>query len=117
MLEQTDNRWPTLTGGRGTQIDPRPLLMKPGSGREIDQVWTALWHEFRHQGDLGEGWYACVPHLVRTYRRHSETDSNTYAIVAIIELARTSGNNPGLPPCLEQPCHAAIKELATIGAS
>ena len=92
MLEQTDNRWPTLTGGRRTQIDPRPLLMKLESGQEIDEVWTALWDELHHQGDVGEGSYACVPHLVRIYRRHSETDWNTYAIVAIIELARTIGN-------------------------
>jgi hypothetical protein len=54
---------------------------------------------------------------VRIYRRHSETDWNTYVIVAIIELARTSANNPALPPWLEQPYHAAIKELAAIGAS
>src|SRR5258705_5799402 len=97
MLEQTDKRWPTLTGGRRTRIDPRPLLVKLESGQEIDEVWTALWDELHHQGDVAEGSYACVPHLARIYRWHSETDWNTYAIVAIIELARTSGINPALP--------------------
>jgi len=55
MLEQTDNRWPTLTGGRRTPIDPRPLLVKLESGQEIDEVWTALCDELHHQGDVGEG--------------------------------------------------------------
>ena len=43
---------------------------------------------------MGEATYAAVPHLVRIHRKGGIADWNTYAIVAIIELAREKGDNP-----------------------
>jgi hypothetical protein len=42
-------------------------------------------------------------------------DWNTYAIVAIVELARGRGENPHLPKWLEAGYFDAIRELAEIG--
>jgi len=102
-----------MKGGRRTQIDARRLLMTLES-EETENVWRKLWDELHRQGDVGESSYACVPHLVRIYRQHSLVDWNTYAIVGIIALARTSGSNPALPRWLERPYHSAIQELAAI---
>jgi hypothetical protein len=44
-------------------------------------------------------------------------DWNTYAIVAIIELARGKGKNPEVPTWLEEDYRRAIRELAEIGAA
>jgi hypothetical protein len=58
-----------------------------------------------------------VPHLVRIHRKSGIVDWNTYAIVAIIELARGKGNNPEVPNRLEEGYLRAIRELAEIGAA
>jgi len=66
---------------------------------------------------VGEASYASVPHLVRIHRTSGTVDWNTYAIVAIIELARGKGNNPEVPTWLEEDYHRAIRKLAEIGAA
>ena len=66
---------------------------------------------------MGEASYASVPHLVRIHRTSGSVDWNTYAIVAIIELARGKGTNPEVPTWLEQDYLRAIRELAEIGAA
>ena len=55
--------------------------------------------------------------LVRSYRNRGVLDWNTYAIVAIIELARKEGNNPDVPQWIENDYFHAIRELAEIGAA
>jgi hypothetical protein len=66
---------------------------------------------------VGEASYASVPHLVRIHRSDGTVDWNTYAMVAIIELARGKGNNPEVPTWLEEDYHRAIRELAEIGVA
>ncbi len=65
---------------------------------------------------MGEASYAAVPHLVRIYRQRGVIDWNTYAIVAVIELARDSRKNPELPESLKEDYLQAIRELAEVGA-
>jgi len=76
-----------------------------------------IWENLHHQGGVGEASYAAVPHLVRIYRLRGGTDWNTYAMVAIIELARGNGKNPQVPEWLEEGYSRAIQELAEIGAA
>jgi hypothetical protein len=116
MLALDDNRWTTLAGGYRTPLDPRALLSKLESGQDAPAVWRELWNELHHQGDVGEASYAAVPHLVDISRRRRKLDWNTYAMVAIIELARMEGSNPALPNWLESGYFRAIQELAEIGA-
>jgi hypothetical protein len=117
MLSLDDNRWNTLTGGYRMKCDPRPLLAGLESEQNRETAWRELWEELHHQGDVGEASYASVPHLVRIHRKSGIVDWNTYAIVAIIELARGKGNNPEVPKWLEEDYLRAIRELAEIGAA
>ena len=103
-------------GGYRTQFDPRPQLLKLQANDDMKAAWHELWEELHHQGDVGEASYAAVPHLVRIYRGRSGDCWNTYAIVAIIELARGVGTNPDVPTWLEKDYFQAIRELAEAGA-
>lgn len=117
MLSLDDDRWGNLIGGYRIKCDPRPLLVKLDNGQDAVTVWHELWDELHHQGDVGEASYASVPHLVRIHRKRGLVDWNTYAIVAIIELARIRGNNPEIPTWLEEGYFRSIQELAEIGAT
>jgi hypothetical protein len=117
MLELNDNRWTNLLGGYRAPFDPRRSLEKLAAGEETNAAWHELWEELHHQGDVGEASYAAVPHLVRIYRGRLTPDWNTYAIVSVIELARTEGTNPKLPSWLETGYFQAIQELAKIGVA
>jgi len=116
MLSLDDNRWNNLAGGYRMKCDPRPLLAKLEREQNRETAWHELWEELHHQGDVGEASYASVPLLVRIHRKSGIADWNTYAIVAIIELARGKGNNPEVPKWLEEDYLRAIRELAEIGA-
>jgi hypothetical protein len=102
MLSLDDGRWNNMAGGYRMKCDPRPLLAELESAENKETAWHELWEELHHQGDVGEASYASVPHLVRIHRTSGVVDWNTYAIVAIIELARGKGNNPEVPTWLEQ---------------
>jgi len=58
---------------------------------ECHEVWEELWNELHHQGDVGDASFASVPFLVRSYRQRDVINWNTYALVAIIELAIKTG--------------------------
>jgi len=112
-----DKRWTKLLGGYGLPFDPRPLLSRLETERDTASVWNELWNELHHQGDVGEASFAAVPHLVRIHRMRGMADWNTYAIGAIIELARNQGKNPDVPKWLKGDYFRAIRELAEIGAT
>lgn len=116
MLSLDDKRWTEMNGGRRAPFDPRPLLRKLEAGQHDRQTWDELWDGLHHQGDVGEASYAAVPHVVRAYRQRGEADWNTFALIAIIELARLNVGNPELPGWLADDYLRAIRELAEIGA-
>jgi hypothetical protein len=91
MLSFKDERWTKLLGGYRMAFDPRSALQNLESNLRVKEAWHELWEELHHQGDVGEASYAAVPHLVRIYRERSAIDWNTYAIVAVIELALPVG--------------------------
>ena len=76
-----------------------------------------FWEELHHQGDIGEASFAAVPFLVRSYQERGALDWNTYAIVAIIELARKDGKNPDVPQWISGDYFQAIGQLAEIGTT
>src|SRR5579862_7155758 len=116
MTKYDDQQWREMTGGYRTAFDPRPQLLRLQANDDTNAVWHELWEALHHQGDVGEASYAAVPHLVRIYRERGVTDWNTYAIVAVIELARDNGKNPTVPKWLEEDYFRAIRELAEVGA-
>jgi len=115
MLSFDDERWNHLTGGYKTPFDPRPPLRKLESQQGIADAWQELWEELHHQGDVGEASYAAVPELVRIHRSGSVADWNLYAMVAVIELARTESQNPEVPDWLREDYFRSIQELAQMG--
>jgi hypothetical protein len=54
---------------------------------------------------------------VRIYRKRGLIDWDTYAIVAVIELACDDRKNPEVPKWLEQDYFQAIRDLADVGAA
>ena len=117
MFSLDDKRWQTLAGGYRVPFDPRPQLSKLGANNDTKAAWHVLWEELHHQGDVGEASYAAVPHLVRIYRQRGVVDWNTYALVAVIELARDSGKNPEVPEWLKKDYFRALRDLAETGAA
>lgn len=96
-------------------FDPRALLKRLESDGDTKEAWQELWEELHHQGDVGEASYAAVPFLVQNYRKRRVLHWNTYAIVAVIELARTDGKNPDVPQWIADDYFQAIGSLAEIG--
>lgn len=103
-------------GGYRTSFDPRPLLSDLETKKNAKATWHELWEGLHHQGDVGAASYAAVPHLVRIYRKRGIIDWNTYAIVAVIDLARDDGKNPKVPKWLEDDYFQSIRGLAEVGA-
>jgi hypothetical protein len=116
MLSLEDERWRSLEGGYRTLFDPRPLLSDLEDRKNTEATWHELWDELHHQGDVGTASFAAVPHLIRIYRKLGIIDWNTYAIVAVIELARDNGKNTKVPTWLEGDYLRAIRDLAEMGA-
>ena len=115
MLTFDNERWNHLTGGYKKPFDPRPSLRKLETQQDTAAAWEELWEELHHQGYVGDASYAAVPELVRIHRNGSAADWNLYAIVAIIELARTESQNPELPDWLRDDYFRSIQELAQMG--
>ena len=115
MLSFDDPRWSEMNGGYKAPFDPRPLLKKLEREPDLGPVWSELWNELHHQGDVDEASFAAVPHIVRIYRNRGELDRNAYAIVSIIELARNQNKNPDVPGWLKDDYFSAIHALAEKG--
>jgi hypothetical protein len=115
MLSLDDSRWDDLSGGYRMKYDPRPSLRKLERHQDTAAAWGELWDELHHQGDVGDASYAAVPELVRIHRNGGAADWNLYAMVAIIELARTEPQNPELPDWLRDDYLRSIQELAQMG--
>jgi len=101
-----------MKGGFKAPFDVRPLLKHLESDEDIEPVWKELWNELHHQGDVGEASYAAIPHIVRIYCERGELDRNAYAVVSIVELARTESGNPEVPEWLKDDYFSAIETLA-----
>lgn len=102
-------------GGYRTAFDPRPSLHNLELNVRVEEAWHELWQELHHQGDVGEASYAALPHLVRIHGERKEDDWNTYALVAVIELARGKGKNPDVPEWLKKEYFSAIQDMAKLG--
>lgn len=115
MLSFDDTRWKRLKAGYRTPIDLRPILQRLESDRDAKETWQELWEELYHQGDVGEGSFVAVPHLVRIHRLRGTAEWNTYALVATIELARGKDGNPDVPAWDLDSYSEALRELGEMG--
>ena len=99
-MDLSDKRWVGLRGGYRIPYDPRPtlanLLRNPGLG----QLWSALWEDLYHQGDVGVASFAAIPTIVKIASLDRSGNWNPYALAVTIEQARHSRSNPELPTWL-----------------
>ena len=114
-LDWADARWTDLLGGYRIPYDPRKALRLLEDGKDTARAWDELWDELHHQGDIGEASFAAVPHLVRIHEHRGVPDWNTYALAAVIELARDRADNPQPPPDLQHFYDSAWIQLVDIG--
>jgi hypothetical protein len=115
MLSFDDKRWEGLKAGYRIPVDLRPLLRDLESGEDAKSTWEEIWQELYHQGDVGEGSFVAVPHLVRIHRIRGAVDWNTYAVVTTVELARGVGGNPDVPRWARESYDEALRELGRLG--
>jgi hypothetical protein len=115
VLSFDDRRWETLKAGYRVPIDLRPLLRRLESETDVSPTWLEIWQELYHQGDVDEGSFAAIPHLVRIHRQRGVVDWNTYNLTAAVELARGTGRNPDVPDWTRESYENALRELGRLG--
>ena len=100
--------WNKLTGGYRTPFDPRPLVEELRRNPSDSGVWSRLWDELHHQGEVGEASYAAVSLIVRACAKTRGPDF--YSLIATIESRRGVGKNPPVPQELSGEYEVAIEE-------
>ncbi len=116
MPELNSNIWKELEGGYRELYNASIPLLKFESEIDrslIDEIFSELWENLHHQGDVGIASYLSVPHLVRIAIQRSIYNWNVLAICAVIEQQRILGNNPKLPTEFEGEYYNALSELKT----
>jgi hypothetical protein len=64
MLPLSDPKWRTFDGGYRDKYDASvPLARLESEIEGLDSVWSELWENLHHQGDVGIGSYAAIPHI------------------------------------------------------
>jgi hypothetical protein len=110
-----DTRWLTLTSGRRTHTDVRPLLKQLETSPDLQEVWDQLWDELVHQGDIGTASLVSVAHLVRLHLDRQSPDWNVYLMVSLVELRRGQGENPDTPAWAAADYQTSISALSDRG--
>ena len=114
MMELTDKIWKELEGGYRTLYDvsvPLSQLENADNPEIINEIWTELWDELHHQGDVGLASYLAVPQLVRIGVKKDLFDWNLLGICVTIEQQRHLGNNPELPAKFETYYQKGLEDL------
>src|SRR5436305_10531607 len=113
MLPLDDERWKEFEGGYRLKYDASlPLVALESGTQALDSIWSELWENLHHQGNVGIASYAAVPHIVRIIRQREIFDWNPFALIVAIELARTQGNNPPLPAWLTAEYEPSLWDIA-----
>jgi len=100
MITLDDPIWRTLEGGYKILYDasiPLRKLQQTNDIKVIQEVWTELWDELHHQGDVGIASYLAVPQLARIGVNKDLYNWNLLGICSVIEQQRHMGDNPQLP--------------------
>ena len=104
MIPLNDSRWKEFEGGYQILYDasvPLKRLEKATTDEEVNSVFSELWDELHHQGDVGLASYFSVPHIIRIAKEKKLHNWNVFGLVATIEIERHR-NNPKLPVDYEE---------------
>ena len=116
MLPLSDPKWRTFDGGYRDKYDASvPLARLESEIEGLDSVWSELWENLHHQGDVGIGSYAAIPHIARIIQSREILNYNPFALTVTIELARNWSGNPDLPHWLEKDYMQALWNIAQYG--
>jgi hypothetical protein len=99
MIDLNDKRWQEFEGGYRMAYDASIALKKleqASTTQEVDAVFSELWQELHHQGDVGLASYFSVPHIIRIAKEKKLLSFNVFGLVATIEIERHK-DNPKLP--------------------
>lgn len=114
FLSLDDPRWTQLEGGyRKVSYDASNALKQletANSKEDMQTIYTELWDNLHHQGDVGIASYYAVPHMVRIANEKNVIDQNILGLVSLIEIQRHK-NNPILPKALYPAYSTALAEL------
>ncbi len=114
MIPLNDPRWKEFEGGYRLPYDasnPLRRLEQATTPKEIQSLYSELWNELHHQGDVGLASYFAVPHLVRIAIAKKLLDYNVFGLISTIEIERHN-SNPELPTEFEGDyLHALRKDL------
>ena len=118
LLPLDDQRWATYRSGFSRlPIDVSSVARRLAAGEADESVWSILWEDLHHQGDLGEAAYAIVPYLALYASQATELPWHVFGFPATVELERYNGRNPPLPPELELSYQWALRELPRVAAT
>jgi hypothetical protein len=116
MISLNDPSWKDFDGGYREKYDAAvPLSRLEGGIGELDSIWSELWENLHHQGDIGIASYAAIPHITRIIQERSIFNFNPFALAVTIELARGQGQNPELPDWLREEYFQALWDMAKYG--
>ena len=116
MLPLDSPRWSELSHAYGDASDLPELLrelesLPPDIEREAEPYFT-MWSSLCHQGDVYDGSYAAVPHIVRIMETAPERVPWTlFLMIACIEIARAKGNGPVIAGDLQKEYSAALGKI------
>ena len=114
MINLNDQIWKTLEGGYRIPYDvsiPLKELEKTDDAETVEKIWSELWNELHHQGDVGIASYLAVPQLVRIAKLKNFYNLNLLGICSIIEQQRVLGDNPALPENYQEYYLSGLNDL------
>jgi len=116
MILLSDQRWKDFDGGYRDKYDASvPLSLLEDEVGGLDFIWSELWENLHHQGDVGIASYAAIPHIARIIQGRGIFNFNPFALAVTIELARGRGQNPELPDWLREEYNQALWDMAEYG--
>jgi hypothetical protein len=121
LLPLDSKRWSELSHAYGNAADIPLLLaelksLPPEAGAEAEPYFS-LWSALCHQGDIYVGSYAAVPHIVQVMGDAPERVPMTlFLMVACIEIARSKGRGPSVPPDLQTDYTDALARIPELVA-
>ena len=96
-----DNKiWPSLHGGYKIPYNASTALKKlrdTNQAKDYNAIFTELWDNLHHQGDVGLASYLALPHLVSICIAKNSLDWNYIGLCVLIENCRLKGDNPEIP--------------------
>lgn len=117
MIDLDDPRWQNLSHAYGSAAGIPELLRQLAratgpKARYDSEPWFTLWSSLCHQGDVYDGSYAAVPHIVEiACNANGPIGFSFFQLPAAIEIARRGGKGPPVPPDLANAYGNAVSRL------